>query len=97
MYEAEALLLHASALDSIRRYQLEGALQSAHVYRRLAAGSSAARGCCREPCGKLPRCGETLPERLTTLPLGPGERWLDATAPPDEGGCAGDGAAPDHG
>ena len=31
--EAEALLLSASALGSIGRYQLEGALQSAHVYR----------------------------------------------------------------
>jgi predicted RNA polymerase sigma factor len=31
---AEALLLRASALGSIGRYQLEGALQSAHVYRR---------------------------------------------------------------
>lgn len=31
--EAEALLLRASALGSIGRYQLEGALQSAHVYR----------------------------------------------------------------
>lgn len=32
--EAEALLLRASTLDSIGRYQLEGALQSAHVHRR---------------------------------------------------------------
>jgi predicted RNA polymerase sigma factor len=32
--EAEALLLRASALGSIGRYQLEGALQSAHVDRR---------------------------------------------------------------
>ena len=32
--EAEAILLRASALGSIGRYQLEGALQSAHVYRR---------------------------------------------------------------
>jgi len=32
--EAEALLLRASALDSLGRYQLEGALQSAHVHRR---------------------------------------------------------------
>jgi predicted RNA polymerase sigma factor len=31
---AESLLLRASALDSIGRYQLEGALQSAHVHRR---------------------------------------------------------------
>jgi len=31
--EAEALLRSASALGSIGRYQLEGALQSAHVYR----------------------------------------------------------------
>ena len=31
---AEALLLRASALASIGRYQLEGALQSAHVHRR---------------------------------------------------------------
>jgi predicted RNA polymerase sigma factor len=31
--EAEALLLHASTLGSIGRYQLEAALQSAHVYR----------------------------------------------------------------
>jgi RNA polymerase sigma-70 factor (ECF subfamily) len=34
--EAEALLRRASALGSIGRYQLEGALQSAHVYRRSA-------------------------------------------------------------
>jgi len=32
--EAEALLLEASNLRSIGRYQLEGALQSAHVFRR---------------------------------------------------------------
>jgi predicted RNA polymerase sigma factor len=32
--EAEAILLRASALGSVGRYQLEGALQSAHVYRR---------------------------------------------------------------
>jgi RNA polymerase sigma-70 factor (ECF subfamily) len=32
--EAEALLFRASALRSIGRYQLEGALQSAHVFRR---------------------------------------------------------------
>lgn len=32
--EAESLLLRASALGSIGRYQLEGALQSAHVDRR---------------------------------------------------------------
>jgi predicted RNA polymerase sigma factor len=31
--EAEALLLRASALGSLGRYQLEGALQSAHVHR----------------------------------------------------------------
>jgi RNA polymerase sigma-70 factor (ECF subfamily) len=31
---AEALLLRASAMGDIGRYQLEGALQSAHVYRR---------------------------------------------------------------
>jgi predicted RNA polymerase sigma factor len=31
---AEALLLRASAIGPIGRYQLEGALQSAHVYRR---------------------------------------------------------------
>jgi predicted RNA polymerase sigma factor len=31
--EAEGLLLRASTLGSIGRYQLEGALQSAHVYR----------------------------------------------------------------
>jgi predicted RNA polymerase sigma factor len=32
--EAEALLLRASALGAIGRYQLEGALQSAHAHRR---------------------------------------------------------------
>ncbi|MGA7780103.1 MAG: DUF6596 domain-containing protein, partial [Paraburkholderia sp.] len=32
--EAEALLQRASALGAIGRYQLEGALQSAHVHRR---------------------------------------------------------------
>jgi predicted RNA polymerase sigma factor len=32
--DAEALLLRASALGSIGRYQLEGAVQSAHVFRR---------------------------------------------------------------
>src|SRR5260370_28067594 len=31
--EAEALLRRASAMGRIGRYQLEGALQSAHVYR----------------------------------------------------------------
>jgi len=31
--EAEALLLHASALGTLGRYQLEAALQSAHVHR----------------------------------------------------------------
>ena len=31
--EAEALLLRASSLDRLGRYQLEGALQSAHVHR----------------------------------------------------------------
>ena len=31
--EAEALLRRACALNSVGRYQLEGALQSAHVYR----------------------------------------------------------------
>jgi RNA polymerase sigma-70 factor (ECF subfamily) len=34
IFEAEALLRRACALGSIGRYQLEGALQSAHVYRR---------------------------------------------------------------
>jgi predicted RNA polymerase sigma factor len=34
--EAEGLLRRASALGRIGRYQLEGALQSAHVYRRCA-------------------------------------------------------------
>jgi predicted RNA polymerase sigma factor len=33
IFEAEALLRRAGALGSIGRYQLEGALQSAHVYR----------------------------------------------------------------
>jgi RNA polymerase sigma-70 factor (ECF subfamily) len=33
--EAESLLLRASKLESIGRYQLEAALQSAHVHRRL--------------------------------------------------------------
>ncbi|HKQ75630.1 MAG TPA: DUF6596 domain-containing protein [Blastocatellia bacterium] len=32
--EAETILRRASALGSVGRYQLEGALQSAHVYRR---------------------------------------------------------------
>ena len=32
--EAEALLLRASALDAVGRYQLEAAIQSAHVVRR---------------------------------------------------------------
>jgi predicted RNA polymerase sigma factor len=35
--EAEALLRRASALGSIGRYQLEAAIQSAHVYRRRTA------------------------------------------------------------
>jgi RNA polymerase sigma-70 factor (ECF subfamily) len=34
--DAEGLLRRASALGSVGRYQLEGALQSAHVYRRCA-------------------------------------------------------------
>lgn len=38
--EAEALLLRASALGSIGRYQLEGALQSAHIHRRRTGRSN---------------------------------------------------------
>ncbi|MBO0726535.1 MAG: RNA polymerase subunit sigma-70, partial [Blastocatellia bacterium] len=38
--EAEALLRRASALGSIGRYQIEAALQSAHVYRRRAGQSN---------------------------------------------------------
>jgi RNA polymerase sigma-70 factor, ECF subfamily len=38
--EAEALLLRASALGPIGRYQLEGALQSAHVHRRRTGGAN---------------------------------------------------------
>ena len=38
--EAEALLLRASALSCIGRYQLEGALQSAHVHRRRTGHSN---------------------------------------------------------
>jgi RNA polymerase sigma-70 factor (ECF subfamily) len=34
IHEAETLLRRASALGSIGRYQLEGTLQSAHIYRR---------------------------------------------------------------
>jgi RNA polymerase sigma-70 factor (ECF subfamily) len=37
---AEALLRRASALGSIGRYQLEGALQSAHVYRRRTGNAN---------------------------------------------------------
>ena len=40
IHEAEGLLLRASALGSIGRYQLEGALQSAHVHRRRAGYSN---------------------------------------------------------
>jgi RNA polymerase sigma-70 factor (ECF subfamily) len=35
MEEAESMLLRASRLEAIGRYQLEAALQSAHVHRRL--------------------------------------------------------------
>jgi predicted RNA polymerase sigma factor len=38
--EAETLLRRASALGSIGRYQLEGALQSAHVYRRRTSDAN---------------------------------------------------------
>jgi len=38
--EAEALLLRASALDFVGRYQLEGAIQSAHVARRRTGRSN---------------------------------------------------------
>jgi predicted RNA polymerase sigma factor len=38
--EAEALLLRANALGRIGRYQLEGALQSAHVHRRRTGRSN---------------------------------------------------------
>ncbi|HEX7159336.1 MAG TPA: RNA polymerase sigma factor [Edaphobacter sp.] len=38
--EAEALLLDASALGSIGRYQLEAAIQSAHVTRKLTGESN---------------------------------------------------------
>jgi predicted RNA polymerase sigma factor len=37
---AEALLMRASRLDAIGRYQLEGALQSAHVHRRRTEQSN---------------------------------------------------------
>jgi predicted RNA polymerase sigma factor len=37
---AESLLLRASRLGSIGRYQLEGAIQSAHVYRRIIGHSN---------------------------------------------------------
>jgi predicted RNA polymerase sigma factor len=37
---AEALLLRASAIGAIGRYQLEGALQSAHVHRRRTGQSN---------------------------------------------------------
>lgn len=37
IYQAEALLRRASGLGRIGRYQLEGALQSAHVYRRYTS------------------------------------------------------------
>jgi predicted RNA polymerase sigma factor len=37
---AETLLLRASKLGSVGRYQLEGAIQSAHVYRRLTGHSN---------------------------------------------------------
>jgi predicted RNA polymerase sigma factor len=36
MEEAETMLLRASKLEAIGRYQLEAALQSAHVHRRLS-------------------------------------------------------------
>jgi RNA polymerase sigma-70 factor (ECF subfamily) len=38
--EAEAILLRASALGAIGRYQLEAALQSAHVYRRRTGNAN---------------------------------------------------------
>ncbi len=38
--EAEGLLLRASALGAIGRYQLEGAVQSAHVHRCRAGGDN---------------------------------------------------------
>jgi RNA polymerase sigma-70 factor (ECF subfamily) len=38
--EAESLLLRASTLGKIGRYQLEAALQSAHVYRRRTGNSN---------------------------------------------------------
>src|SRR6266568_9574291 len=38
--EAETLLRRASALGSMGRYQLEGAIQSAHVARRLTGRSN---------------------------------------------------------
>jgi RNA polymerase sigma-70 factor (ECF subfamily) len=37
--EAEALLFRASAMGAIGRYQLEAAVQSAHVVRRLTGGA----------------------------------------------------------
>jgi RNA polymerase sigma-70 factor (ECF subfamily) len=49
--EAEALLLRASALGSIGRYQLEGALQSAHVHRSRRVAPTGQRWCsCTTPC-----------------------------------------------
>jgi RNA polymerase sigma-70 factor (ECF subfamily) len=40
--EAEELLLRASALGRMGRFQLEAALQSAHVYRRMTGGDNRA-------------------------------------------------------
>jgi predicted RNA polymerase sigma factor len=38
--EAESLLLKASIADSVGRFQLEGALQSAHVHRRMTGAQN---------------------------------------------------------
>ncbi len=42
--EAESLLLRASARNAIGRYQIEGALQSAHVHRRRTGEANWSRG-----------------------------------------------------
>jgi RNA polymerase sigma-70 factor (ECF subfamily) len=53
--EAEALLRRASTLGVIGRYQLEGALQSAHVFRARTGHANWGRWCdCTTRCSRSP-------------------------------------------
>ena len=59
--EAEAVLLRAGAIGVVGRFQLEAAVQSAHVVRRLAGGRIGRRWGARS--ARSARAGYALPHR----------------------------------